>query len=227
MAALEDVQVQSSVGVDGNSYTTAVSNDTLTNDDFLKLMLEEMKMQDPTDPMDSSALMDSQLKMSTIQANVDMATAMSTLKSAFANSSLSTAANLVGRVVEDGQSGEDGIIKSYKVQTVENIDGELYVNVNEMLGYIDTIYNTTNETFTLYDNNGELYDNEGNGLEIYVKMEDGRFSLDSDGKMVLVDREGDTITDSDIISKYTYGGETIQYSEDLDTLLVSSIQKIW
>ena len=32
------VQVNSSVGVDGNSYTTSVSNDNLTTDDFLKLM---------------------------------------------------------------------------------------------------------------------------------------------------------------------------------------------
>jgi flagellar basal-body rod modification protein FlgD len=227
MAALEDVQVQSSVGIDGNSYTTAISNDKLTNDDFLKLLLEEMKMQDPTEPMDSAKLMDSQLKMSTIQANVDMATAMTSLQTAFANSSLSTAANLIGRVVEDGQTNDDGLLKSYKVQTVENIDGELYVNVNEMIGYIDTVYDSENETFVLYDNNGELYDNEGNGLNMYLQMEDGRFVLDDNNNLVLLDTSGEKITDSDILAKYTYGGETIQYDDEVDRVLVSSIQKIW
>ena len=56
MAELSDVVVNSQTGIDGNSYTTAISNDKLTNDDFLKLLLEEMKMQDPTNPMDSSIL---------------------------------------------------------------------------------------------------------------------------------------------------------------------------
>ena len=227
MATLDDVQVQSTVGVDGNSYTTSISNDKLTNDDFLKLMLEEMRMQDPTDPMDSSALMDSQLKMSTIQANVDMAAAMSALQASYANSALSSAANLVGRVVEDGQTNEDGLLKSYKVQTVQNIDGELYVNANEMIGYMDTLYNSVDETYVLYDANGKLYNNDGSEIGINIKMEDDRFVLDGSDNITLLDSEGDVITDSDITSKYIYGGETIEYSDELATLLVANIQKIW
>jgi flagellar basal-body rod modification protein FlgD len=227
MAALDDVQVQSVVGVDGNSYTTSISNDKLTNDDFLKLMLEEMRMQDPTDPMDSSALMDSQLKMSTIQANVDMATAMTQLQASYANSALSNAANLVGRVVEDGQINDEGLLKSYKVQTVQNIDGELYVNANEMIGYMDTLYNSVDETYVLYDANGKLYNNDGSEIGLNIKMEDGRFVLDSNDNITLLDSEGDEITDSDITSKYVYGGETIEYSDELQTLQVANIQKIW
>ena len=34
MATASSAQVNSSVGVDGNSYTTSVSNDKLTNEDF-------------------------------------------------------------------------------------------------------------------------------------------------------------------------------------------------
>ena len=37
----------------GNKYTQSVSNDQLTTNDFLKLMIEELKLQDPTKPMDS------------------------------------------------------------------------------------------------------------------------------------------------------------------------------
>ncbi|MDZ7819063.1 MAG: flagellar hook capping FlgD N-terminal domain-containing protein [Aliarcobacter sp.] len=51
----DNIQVNSSVGIDGNSYTSAISNDQLTNDDFLKLMIQELKLQDPTKPMDSAS----------------------------------------------------------------------------------------------------------------------------------------------------------------------------
>lgn len=227
MAALKDVQVSSSVGTDGNSYTTSVSNDKLTNDDFLKLMLQEMKMQDPTDPMDSSQLMDSQLKMSTIQSNVDMATAMTALQASYANSALSNAANLVGRVVEDGQINDEGLLKSYKVKTVQNIDGELYVNANEMIGTIDTLYNSQDDVYVLYDENGKLYNDDGSEIGISIKMTDGRFDLDANNNITLLDEEGNEITDSDTVAKYVYGGETIQYSDELQTLQVANIQKIW
>ena len=93
---INDVSVNSSVGVDGNSYTTAISNDKLTNNDFLKLLLEEMKQQDPTKPMDSAALMDSQLQMSQIQSNTDMTKAMNDMSLAYTSSALSTAANMIG-----------------------------------------------------------------------------------------------------------------------------------
>ena len=68
--ATDNIAITGSTGVDGNSYTTAVSNDKLTNEDFLNLMLEEMKMQDPTSPMDSSSMLSSQMQMSSIETNL-------------------------------------------------------------------------------------------------------------------------------------------------------------
>jgi len=134
---VDNVVTQSAIGFDGNSYTTSISNDKLTNDDFLKLMLEEMKQQDPTKPMDSAALMDSQLKMSTIQANQDMSLAMTDLQTSYANSALSTATSMIGHLVEDGALRPDGMLKSFKIETVENVDGKLYANGRELLGIVD------------------------------------------------------------------------------------------
>jgi len=225
--AVDSVEVQSTVGIDGNSYTTAISNDKLTNDDFLKLLLEEMKMQDPTEPMDSQRLMDSQLQMSTIQTNLDMSNAMTALQSAYTNSALSTASSLIGTIVEDGQLGEDGYLKSYKVQNVESLDGDLYVNVNEMIGYIDTVYDTENETYMLYNASGELLDTDGNPIGVNIKMTDGRFELDESGKIQLVDENGDAITDESILAKYEYSGEVVQYSDTTEKILVANIQKVW
>ena len=134
MASIDNIAVKSTVAKDGNTYTAAVSNDTLTNDDFLKLLLEEMKMQDPTKPMDSQKMMDTQLQMSTIQANTDMTNAMTKLQAAYSDSALSTAAGLIGNIIEDGSISDTGLQKSYKVETVENIAGDMSVNARELTG---------------------------------------------------------------------------------------------
>jgi len=52
----------------GNKYTQSVSNDSLTTNDFLKLMIEELKLQDPTKPMDSAKMLSTQMQMSTLNA---------------------------------------------------------------------------------------------------------------------------------------------------------------
>lgn len=131
----DNVVVNSAQGVDGNTYTTTISNDKLTNEDFLKLLLEELKMQDPTKPMDSSALMDSQLKMSQIEANNEMSRTMKELSASYQSTNLSTAANLIGHVVENGEIGEDGNLNAYKVASVKQEDGEVIVMANKIVGY--------------------------------------------------------------------------------------------
>jgi flagellar basal-body rod modification protein FlgD len=144
--ATSDAIVSTKTATDGNTYTTSISNDTLTNNDFLRLLLEELKMQDPTKPMDSQKMMDTQLQMSTIAANTNMTKALTELKTSYANSALSTAASLIGNIVEDGSVNDKGIQKSYKVETVENIDGSMSVNAREMTGLDssgDIIYATS------------------------------------------------------------------------------------
>jgi len=133
--AVDNVVINSSVGVDGNSYTTSISNDKLTNDDFLKLLLEEMKMQDPTKPMDSNALMDSQLQMSQIEANNDMSKAMQELSYAYKASNLATSAGMINHVIENGQLDDTGAAKAYKVASVKQEDGEVLLQANQIMAY--------------------------------------------------------------------------------------------
>ncbi len=226
--AVDAVQVNSTVGLDGNSYTSSISNDKLTNDDFLKLMLEEMKMQDPTKPMDSAALMDSQLQMSTIESNMAMSESMKALQSSYANSALSTAAGLIGNIIEDGTFGEDGLQKSFKVETVENRDGSMYVNAKQLTGLIDNLVAISDDksTATNYDTAGYIYED---GLITDVKIqltEDGRFDFDDDGNLQLLDENDDAITDQAIIDKYKYSGTSIEYSDEVSTIAMGSILKV-
>lgn len=133
--ATDNVSVSSVTGVDGSSYTQAVSNDKLTNEDFLNLMLEEMKMQDPTKPMDSQQMLDSQMQMTGIETNIATIEAMKSLQNSFAQMAVSTASNMVGRIVEDGSYSQTGDPKGYMVSAVELVDGEIMLKGYETIGY--------------------------------------------------------------------------------------------
>jgi flagellar basal-body rod modification protein FlgD len=133
--AIDNVQVNTVVDASGNTYTSAVSNDKLTNSDFLKLMLEELKLQDPTKPMDSNQMMQNQMQMSTIETNAATIDAMKSLQTSFAQSALASAANIIGQVVENGEMGEGGTLKQFKVNSVESNGGELYLKGYQIVGY--------------------------------------------------------------------------------------------
>jgi flagellar basal-body rod modification protein FlgD len=117
----------------GNKYSTAVSNDKLTNEDFLNLLLTEMKMQDPTKPMDSDRMLQNQMDMSTIDANTKMTESMKSLEKAFTQSNISASAGMIGQIVEKGVS-EDGTTYQFLVSSVEQKDGEIILNGKRLTG---------------------------------------------------------------------------------------------
>jgi len=224
--AVDNVVTNSTTGIDGNAYTTSVSNDTLTNNDFLRLMLEEMKQQDPTKPMDSAALMDSQLKMSTIQSNQDMAKALTSMQASYASSALSTAANMIGHIVEDGTTSSDGLLKSYKVETVENKDGELFVNARELVGIVDGLKDSGTDEFVLYDASGNIYDGDS-VTDYHVALDsDGRFEYNTNGSLKILDRNNNIVTDTTITNKYVFAGSSVRYSEESILIAFNNIDEI-
>lgn len=215
--------------IDGVRYTTQEDQNKLSNDDFLTLLLEEMKMQDPTKPMDSARMMDSQLQMSTIETNMAMSEAMASLQSSYANSALSTAAGLIGSVVENSEVDDEDRQKSFKVQNVENRDGVMYLNARELTGYEDAIAFVDGETKTAiaYNTDGYLYDTDGNITDIKVRLgEDGRFDLDEDGELVLYDADNEVITDEATLAEYSYTGAYMTYASEVSTMLMSDITKV-
>ena len=225
MAAVDNVKVQSATDANGNSYTKSISNDKLTNDDFLKLMIQELKMQDPTKPMDADKMMDNQLKMSTIESNLDMSKAMESLKTSYTQSALSTAANLIGHIVEDGSIGDDGLVKSYKVETIENQDGELYANVRQLTGYTDKIVDSDGNYIT-YDQNGVIYDGD-DATDYRVDLDaNGRFILDDSGDVVILDENGEVVTDEDVNDRYNYGGKDVVYASETTAIPLENILKV-
>ncbi len=224
--AVDNVVTQSSVGFDGNAYTTSVSKDQLTNQDFLTLMLEEMKQQDPTKPMDSDKLMDSQLKMSTIQSNMDMSKSLVALEKSYAASSLATASNMIGRSVQDGSIDDKGQVKSFKVETIENQDGKLYANARQITGMRDGLEDSDTKKLVMYDTDGYIYDGDTKTDYRIALDNDGRFTYNDDGSLKIVDSNSDVVTDEAITSKYVYAGSSALYADNTTTIPLSAIQKV-
>lgn len=223
------IEVNSSVGIDGNSYTTAISNDKLSNDDFLKLMIQELKLQDPTKPMDSAQMLSTQMQMSQMNTNQEMIKAMQSMQTAFTQSSLSNASGIIGKNIEDGNIGASGTTKAYTVRSVENVDGEIQVKAQEILYLEDRVVvpdskDATKNTVVNYNAAGEILDDKGNKTGNKIVLTAPGVPLVSDGKLTVLDSNNEQIANN----KYTLAGVTVPvYSDKLTTLPFSNITKIF
>ncbi|WP_417326494.1 flagellar hook assembly protein FlgD [Halarcobacter sp.] len=222
--AVENVTVNTSTGADGNAYTSSVSNDQLTNNDFLRLMIEELKMQDPTKPMDSQQMLSTQMQMSSINTNLQTIETMQYLADSFRQSNLSNAATVIGKNVEDGNIGENGVNKAYTVRSVENIDGEVMVKAQQIL-YIEDQVKDKDGEYIYYNVKGEILDSEGNTTGKKVALESpGQIIIGEDGNPVILDENNEIIEDSG----YTADGSVMPvYSDQLVSIPFSSITKIF
>jgi len=221
--AIDNVTVSSSTGIDGSTYTTAISNDTLTNEDFLTLMIEELKMQDPTSPMDSQRMLDTQMQMSSMNTNLKTIETMEALANSFSQSALSNAASVIGKNVEDGNVGEDGVNKAYTVRSVENTDGEVYVKAQQILYIEDQVQDSDGNTI-VYDVNGEILDSNGNKTGYKVALENVGNVIQREGVPVILDENYEEVSDSG----YTMDSSVIPvYSDQLVSIPFNNLTKIF
>ena len=165
------ITTSSSVDAYGNSYTTSVSSEGLQSEDFLTLMLTELSMQDPTNPVDSASMLDTQLQLSTLEANMATVEAMESLQTSFQQSALSSASSMIGSIIETSDLDDEGNAKQYSVSSVSMQDGTISVSAYEISGYYDVYYfdevestdeivNSTSEdgTLTLTNSSGTTYE---------------------------------------------------------------------
>jgi flagellar basal-body rod modification protein FlgD len=227
--ATDNIAVNTNTGVDGNSYTSSISNDTLTNDDFLTLMIQELKLQDPTKPTDSAQMLSTQMQMSTINTNQETIKAMQSLQQAFSQTALSNAANVIGKNIEDGNVGENGINKAYTVRSVENNDGDVQVRAQQILYIEDRIKledpdNSANDILLDYNINGEIIDATGAKTGQKVALNNPGEPIIKDGSLVILDSDNVELSDHN----YKLAGLTSPvYSDQLTDIPFSQISKIF
>jgi flagellar basal-body rod modification protein FlgD len=100
------VGTSSNAGNTAGAAATTASNDTLTQSDFLQLMVTQMQNQDPTSPTDPSQFLGQLAQMSEVSSLQDMQTSLGTLSSTLLSSQAVTGASLVGHdVLASGTTG--------------------------------------------------------------------------------------------------------------------------
>jgi flagellar basal-body rod modification protein FlgD len=95
----------------GNT-STAQQKATLNYDNFLQLLIAQMKNQDPTDPVDASEQMSQLASFSQVEQTIQTNTKLDTL---LASSSLTQAGSYVGKYMESADGSVKGVISSVKV----------------------------------------------------------------------------------------------------------------
>ena len=210
----------------GNKYTQSVSNDSLTTNDFLKLMIEELKLQDPTKPMDSAKMLSTQMQMSTLNANMEMIKALQSIQTAFTQSSLSTATGVIGKNIENGSTNKDGALKAFTVESIENVDGEIQVVAREWLYLHNGISLKDGDEVKAaeYDEVGNLYNEKGEKTGQTIVLESLGKPLVKDGKLVVKDVDGNEVADHKYVAS---GKSTLILSSETTTFPFSSITKIF
>lgn len=88
-----------------NSSTTGTaSNTTLGKDAFMQLLLTEMQYQDPTQPMDTGQILQQTSELATLESADNTNNTLTSLATTLQNSQQFSAASLIGKVVDTGDS---------------------------------------------------------------------------------------------------------------------------
>jgi flagellar basal-body rod modification protein FlgD len=99
-------------GVGNSSGKTAQQKATLNYDNFLQLLIAQMKNQDPTDPVDASEQMSQLASFSQVEQTIQTNTKLDTL---LASSSLTQAGSYIGKYMTSADGTTKGTVASVKV----------------------------------------------------------------------------------------------------------------
>lgn len=100
--------------VTGSQSSKDAKSATLNYDSFLRLLIAQMKNQDPTDPVDASQQMSQLASFSIVEQSIKT---NSHLESLIRETSLSQAASLIGKSVTSADGLTSGVVKSVEINS--------------------------------------------------------------------------------------------------------------
>jgi flagellar basal-body rod modification protein FlgD len=127
MAAIDEVRAQ----LAKQTAIKVVDKDKIgfagmTSEDFMKLLITQLQNQDPSNPMDSDQLLNQVSQMRSLQASLELETAM---KGLTLSQQLSSASNLIGKTVT-AVTGDDDTEVIGEVESVVVKDGKTMLRVD-------------------------------------------------------------------------------------------------
>lgn len=112
-------------------------NGVLGKDDFLKLLLLELKYQDPTAPMDSEKILSQTSQLATLEASSNTNKALETLAASLSSSMQYSGIAAIGKIAD---TGSNAIVR----EEGENVDFELYFPEDVTSGKVNILDNNGN-----------------------------------------------------------------------------------
>ncbi len=95
-----------------NTATTAAKSSTVDYNQFLQLLVAQLKNQDPTSPMDSTAYLSQLASFSSVEAQTNTNTKLDSL---LTSSALQTADSAIGRTVTSADGTVSGVVSSVSI----------------------------------------------------------------------------------------------------------------
>lgn len=134
--------VSSSTGTNYNAITSAMSKQTLNQDDFLKLLVTQLSAQDPMNPMKDTEFVSQMAQFSALEQTRSMQTDISGLRS---DQQLLQANSMIGRTVaiQSGSSSVTGVVSG-----VSLVSGTPQIIVNGTPYAMGSIVGVTTPTTT-------------------------------------------------------------------------------
>ena len=132
--------VSSGSQTNSQSSTSTNSFQSLTAQDFLNMMVEELKNQDPTNPTDSSQILQEVSQIDAIQSNTQLTT---TLQGVQLGQNIATASALIGMTVEGTDASGNPVSGAVSTASINNGGAQLQIgsssiplsNVTKVDGY--------------------------------------------------------------------------------------------
>ncbi|WP_371368980.1 hypothetical protein SRRS_23440 [Sporomusa rhizae] len=117
-AVNNNTQTSSTDNTQNKTKTTTKKNDTLGKNDFLKLLITQLRYQDPMNPMEDKDFIAQMAQFSSLEQMQNMNTSIQ----------MSQASSMIGKVVSWMQKGQPayGVVSS-----VQLVDGEVQLNIGD------------------------------------------------------------------------------------------------
>lgn len=133
---------------------------TLNYDSFLKLLIAQMKNQDPTDPMDAGEQMSQLASFSQVEQSIKTNTL---LKSSLQAEALTRAGDLIGKTVTSADDKITGVVKSVEIYS----DGVIAITEagEKVLVQVGVVFNDKAATTTTSDSSAAASDESSSDSE--------------------------------------------------------------
>jgi flagellar basal-body rod modification protein FlgD len=106
------MQVSASTSAVDSRPQTDAQKATLDYNAFLRLLLQQLKSQDPTDPVDQKESLAQLAQFSSVEQSIKLNEKVDEL---LQQSNINQAANLIGKTVVSLTSGEGGVVRAVEV----------------------------------------------------------------------------------------------------------------